>query len=877
MRFYRLLLRLYPASFRENYGEELIGVFAAQQRRTAGFLPRARLWMVTIADVLLNAARAHADILRQDLRLAVRTLRRSPAFSITAIVVTALGVGATTATVTLTDFVLLRPLPFPDSEQLVKIWQGPPDRPPTLRGLSGTNDVSPGLYLGWKSLSPVFSSMGAFGTVTSNLTGSGDPERLDGAVVTYDALPTVGIAPALGRPFRVDDDREDAPCVVLISQSLWRQHFAGERSALGTRMILDDESCEIAGVMPRGFDFPSRTTQFWRPVRFAPDAATDFGDRYLRIIGRLKPQVSFEQGRGALAAASAQLARTTSADRANVSAVMISLRDEINDQSRMLLITMAAAAGCLLLIACTNLASLTVARATTRARELAVRTALGAGRRRLIRQWLTESALLAAVGGSIGLAVAIGAIPTAIRLVPTTLPIAEVPSVDLRMLAIAAIATLGTGIGFGVLPAVRVARRPAATDLREAGRSSAGRGATRLRGALVVTQVAASIVLLVGAGLLIRALERVQATPPGFDTSRVLTLRTFLPWSKYGPQATRTHFYQRVLGDVARMPGVTAAAYTSYLPMTFRGGIWDVTIPGRPVNPARPDFASARFVTPQYFRAMGIPLMAGRAFDESDSERTQPIAIVSASFATTYLDGREAIGATFTFGPAGRRTIVGIVGDVKVRGLERRSEPQTYLPYTQQGDNQVMGYSPKDLVVRFDPAHGDDDALLAAVPAIRRIITGADPAQPISDVQPLSALVDGETGTRVIQVRVLGAFALVSCLLAAVGLHGLLAFVVSTRTREFGVRLALGAQPRQILALVARRGMWLGLVGVVAGLAVAYDAGRWLDSLLAGISPTDLMTLSVAAGLSLLVTIVSSLLPAIKAARTNPRDAIQAE
>jgi predicted permease len=508
---------------------------------------------------------------------------------------------------------------------------------------------------------------------------------------------------------------------------------------------------------------------------------------------------------------------------------------------------------------------------------LAVRTALGAGRRRLVRQWLTESALLAALGGGLGLIVAIGAIPTAIKLIPTTLPIAEVPGVDLRMLAIAAVATLGTGIGFGVLPALRAARRQAAVDIREAARSSASRGATRLRGALVVIQVAASIVLLVGAGLLIRALEQVQATPAGFDTSRVLTMRTVLPWSKYGLQARRTVFYQRVLAGVSAVPGVSAAAYTSYLPMTMRGGVWDVAVPGRPVNRANPDSGSARFVTPRYFAAMGIPLVAGRAFDDADSENAQPIAIVSASFVQSYLNGESAIGRTFAFGLAGQRSIVGVVGDVRVRGLERRSEPQVYLPFTQQGDNQTMGYTPKDLVVRFDASHGDDDAMQAAVPRIREVLAAADPDQPITDIRPLSAIIEGETVTRMVQVRVLGAFAVLSCVLAAVGLHGLLAFVVSARTREFGVRLALGARPRQILVAVAGRGVLLGGIGVAVGLLVAYDAAAWLDSLLAGISRADVVTFSVAAGLSLVVTIAGSLLPALRAARTNPRDAIQAE
>ena len=538
---------------------------------------------------------------------------------------------------------------------------------------------------------------------------------------------------------------------------------------------------------------------------------------------------------------------------------------------------MSGAAGCLLLIACTNLASLTIARATTRNRELAVRTALGAGRRRLTRQLLTETTTLAVLGGTAGVAIAVAAIPTAVRLVPTALPIAETPSADLRMLAIAALATLGTGIGFGVFPALRAARRATADGLRENGRTGSSQRTTRLRSALVITQVAASIVLLVGAGLLIRALIRVQATPAGFNTDGVLTMRTFLPWSTYGLQSKRTEFYRQVLDELHAVPGVQAAGYTSYLPMTMRGGVWAVVIPGRPVDPDRPELASSRFVTPRYFEAMGIPLVAGRAFTQADSAQAQPVAIVSQTFVTKYLGGGDALGQTFEFFLAGKRSIVGVVADVKFRGLERNNEPQVYMPHQQQGDNRTMGYVPKDLVIRLDPARTDAQAMEAIVPAIRRVIRTADPDQPISDVQPLGAILEGETVGRVVQVRVLGAFAALSLLLAAVGLHGLLAFVVNARTREFGVRLALGAKPRQILAQVARQGIVLGACGIGAGLLAAYAVGRWLESVLAGVSPADVLTLSIVSIVSLLVCVIGSFMPALRASRTNPREAMQSE
>lgn len=832
--------------------------------------------MTAFFVALIDAARVHVDILRQDVRQTFRGLRRSPGFALAAITVTILGVGATTAAFTLTDHVLLRPLPFPDSERLVKVLQGSTTRPANLRGLRGTNEISPGLYYAWRA-SASFSTFGVYGLASSNLSGDGEPERLDGANITATGLEAVGVTPALGRGFSAADDAENAPCTVIIGDGLWRRRFGGDRAVLGRTLRIDDESCEVIGVMPAGFNFPYRSTSFWRPLRFTANRVEDFGDTYLRGIARLRPGVSFEGARAELETLAASQRQTWPQERAMVAPVMIRVRDELNDQSRMLVVAMACAAGCLLLIACTNLASLMIARATARGRELALRTVLGAGQRRLVRQLLTESLVLAMIGGSIGLALAVSVIPVAAKLVPSALPITEIPAVDLRMLLIALVATLGTGIAFGVLPAFRAARRVAGGDLRDSSRTGSGRTSSRLRDGLVVLQVAASIVLLVGTGLLVRALISVQSTPAGFTTERVMTARTFLPWSKYGEQARRVEFYRRVLDEVSAIPGVSAAGYTSYLPFTFRGGVWGVVLPGQTLEPGRTQLASSRFVTPAYFEAMGIPALGGRAFDESDSLQSQPVAIVSQSFVTSYLQGREPIGQTFQFGPAGERTIVGVVGDVRFRGLEVRNEPQVYMPYQQQGDNRTMGYTPKDLVVRLRADDAGTAAMDGLPSAIRRIVANADRDQPVSDIQPLETLLAGETVSRKVQVRVLAGFAAVSCLLAGVGLHGLLAFVVARRTREFGVRLALGAQPRQILGLVARRGLMLGGLGVAAGVWFAYLAGRSMEALLAGLSPADPLTVSAAVALSIVITIAGSLLPAIRAARINPKQAIEVE
>jgi predicted permease len=877
MSFYRLLLRLYPRSFRNEYGEELCRIFARRRRDASGLGSIALLWIGAFGDTLVNAARVHFDILRQDLRHTSRTLRRTPGFTVTAVIVTALGVGATTAAFTLADHVLLRPLPFPEPDRLVKIWEGSTSRPASARGIAGTNDVAPPNYLDWKAMSSSFAMMGAYTFASSNLVGSGEPERLDGTSVTADVLPTVGVEPAIGRTFAATDDLPGAPCTVIISDGLWRQRFGGGASILGQSIVLDDEPCAVIGVMPRAFEFPTRTVRFWRPIRFEADVHEDRGNNYLRVIARLKPGISREQAAGDLAGVSATLAKMYPNSNAEVAAVMIQLRDEVGSQSRMLLYALAGASLCVLLIACTNLASLLIARASVRSRELAVRTAMGAGRERLVRQMLTESVLIALAGGGLGLVVAAAAVPMVVKLVPTGLPIAEAPAMDLRMLLTAAVLTLGTAIGFGVLPAFRAVRQAGTAGLRDGARAGSGRRAERMRSGLVIAQVSASVILLVCAGLLIRALMRVQSIDPGFNARGVLTMRTTLPSRKYGPQAWRIQFYQRVLEQVRALPGVKAVGFTSFLPMTNRGGIWNAELPGRPRRPGGGDFASARYITPDYLRAMEIPLKSGRGLTDADSLNSQQVALVSEEFVRLYLDGQAPIGRTFRFGPGGERTIVGVVGEVRVRGLERQSEPQVYMPYQQQADDNAMNYAPKDLVVRVNAGDLDEQQAGLLTSSIRRIVASVDPGQPIADVKPLSAIVDGETTARAVQVRVLGAFAGLACLLAAIGLHGLLAFIVSARTREFGVRLALGARPREILQMVARRGANLAITGIAIGGGLAYLAGRWMQSLLFGLDPADVLTLAVAISLSLVMTLAGSLIPAVRAARTNPTEAIRTE
>ena len=873
MRLHRWLMALYPRSFRNEYGGEMDRVFRRRRRDASGPIGVAGLWMSEIVDVIANASRVHLDILRQDLRYSLRVLRRSPGFFAAAVIVTALGIAATTASFTLTDHVLVRPLPFPGADRLVKLWQADPERAAGQHGLQGTNDVSPANYRDWKNLTSSFESAGAYTFASANLVGAGDPERLAGALVTADAMRVIGVSPATGRALSDADDRAGAACAVLVSHDFAQRKFPS--GAIGQNIVMDQEPCSIAGVMPRGFDFPVRDLAFWRPIRFASDSFDDRNDTYLRVIARLKPGVSEAEANADLTRVSARLAQQYPAFNRKIAAVAIALRDEINDQARLMIYVVAGASACLLLIACTNLASLFLARATSRHGELSIRTALGAGSERLVRQLLTDAVVIALAGGGLGVLIAIRVVPLIATLAPNTLPIGEAPAADWRMLLVAAMATVITVLTCGVLPALRAARHASAGGLRDGARTGASRRTERLHGVLVVAQVAASVALLICAGLLLRALWRVQAIDPGFKTGNVLTMRLSLPWPQYAPNAARTTFYRRVVDDIGALPGVEEAALASYLPLTMRGGVWEVFLPGRPAEPgSEVQMALTRFVTPRYFSAMSIPLVRGRVFDDRDTIRGEPTAIVSETFGNAIWPGESSIGRRFVMMQT-EVTIVGIVGEVKVRGLERRNEPQVYLPSGQQPDGSFINYTPRDLAVKMRASDAAGMGAMAA--SIRGVVNRIDPQLPISSVRPLAEIVTDDTAVRAVQANVLRAFAVVAIVLAGVGLHGLLAFMVSARTRELGIRLALGAAPRDILSLVIGRGLMLACIGGAIGLGIGYLAGMSFRAVLAGVNPADIVAIGGALGVSIVMVIAGSVWPAIRAARINPIIATRAE
>jgi predicted permease len=804
----------------------------------------------------------HFDILKQDLRYTARSLGRARGFALTAILLTALGVGANTAAFSVADFVLLRPLPFPGADALVRLCEGPREG----GGWGCVNQLSPANYRDFKSMSASFDGMGAFTGGTVNLVGGGEPRRLGTAQVTPEVLTVLGVKPVLGRVFQ--SSGADDSSAAVISYGLWQSQFGGNPGVLGQKVNLSGAPFTIIGVMPRSFYFPDRGAQMWTMLTFQPDDYADRTNSYIEGVGRLKPGVTFERARAELVTLAERLGRDYPQTNADTGISFYRMRDNMSPRFRLMLLSLGGATLCLLLLTCSNLANLLLVRAAGQEREMALRSALGAGRHRLARQLITQSVVLAILGGLAGVVIAVLTVPLFSTLVPPTLPLDTQPGLDLRVLAVAALFTGFTGLGFGLFPALRAGHTGFAA-LREGTRAGGGRK-QRVRAVLVAVEVTMSVILLITSGLMLRAVWRVQAIDPGFVPQHVLTLRTALPRPKYDSPVQRGEYYDRVLTRVRALPGVQNAAFISGLPMVMTGLITGVEVPGREVRGRRQEGVSHRWATPQYFRTMGIPLRRGRDFEDADTSNRAWIAVVSASFAERYWPGQDPIGKTFKHRDR-TRTVVGVVGDVRIRGLERNSEPQIYLPARQITGDFPSILDPKDLVIRHE---GQGDALVAAV---RRIVHEIDPEQPISDVRSLEEVLAGDTASRRAQLQVLGVLAAVAVLLSAVGIYGLLAYTVSQRSQEIGVRLALGADPATVGRMILADGMRMAAIGTVPGVLGAYAAARGMSALLFGVPPGDPATFAAAVGLALLMTLAGSLVPALRAVRVSPMSVLRSE
>jgi predicted permease len=861
MNFYRLLLHLYPSSFRAEYGDEMSAIFALELGRRSGMAARCGLWFSTVSEIVFNAAMVHWEITRRDLFHSTRSLLGSPGFTLTAILLVTIGIGANVAVFTLANFVLVRPLPFPEPERLMRVWE-------RHAGYSKM-ELSPANYRDMIASSTSFTALAAYNGNSMSLVGQGEPQRIEGASVTGNLFSTLGRPALIGRYFNEKDDQAGAPGTVVLSYALWQTAFGGDPSIVGKSLSLDNQPYTVIGVMPHDFRFPARDTQFWTPFRFKEANYQDRNDNLLEGISRLKPGVSIAQAQGELLLIAARLRRQYPKENEDVDFSVIALRDELTTESRLLLQGLCGAALCVLVIACANLANLLLARSLARQRELSIRLSLGASRRNLLRQLLTESLLLGLAGGASATAVAVAALPLLSRLVPNELPVQQVPTVDAQTLLFALGLTLITITAFGVSPALQACRDAGLSGLR-VGVRTGGTGNHQARSALVIAELGASVVLLVLSGLLIRALWKVQSVDPGFRTSGILSLSTDLPFPKYNKTSTREQFYGKVLTDVRALPGVTGAGYITNLPMTWGGGIWPVLVDGRSQIRTEGNSASMRFVTPGLFSTLGIPIKSGRAVSESDTVDRPWVAVVSESFVRRYWPNEQPIGRHFNFAWHDHE-VIGVVGDIRARGLERTSEPQVYLSSKQDADDGLTYYAPKDLVIQSTQP---PERLL---PTIREIIHKADPEQPISNIRTVEEVLAGETESRTIQMRVLIVFTAVAIVLAGLGLYGLLAFMVSMRQLEFGIRLALGAGPGDLFKMVLLEGFKLAVAGLLPGLLLAYIAARLLESLLAGVQPADALTFSTAAGLCLITTLLGTLFPALRAVRADATAVMRAE
>jgi putative ABC transport system permease protein len=802
----------------------------------------------------------------QDIKYAARALRKSPGFTFFAVTVLALSIAANTAIFSIADAVLLRPLPYRAAEQLVKVWEDgssygfPRDTP------------APGNFSDWKTRNHAFADMAAYSWDDLNFTGDGNPEQLSADEVSANLFSVLGVSAALGRDFRPDDNILGAAGVAILSQGLWLRRFGGNPEIIGQEIRLDGEKCTVIGVMPHGFLFPDRRTELWVPWRFTKEKLADHGSHFLNVIARLRPGVSLQTANADLATIAKQLEQEHPDSNAKIGAFAAPLREELTGDMRPAILVLFGAVCFVLLIACANIANLLLARASGKRRELALRLTLGASRLRIMGQMLTESLLLATIAGSIGLALSVWATQFLSSLIPAG--IAPLPGSPLnsRVLLFTAAVSLLTGILFGVIPALRVSSLNLATSLKDGGsRSGVGSGGQRLRDVLVVSEVALAIVLLTGAVLMIRSFENLAHLDTGFRPDHVLVLRSPIQMKRYDTQARRTAFYDQVLEKVEHLPGVVAAGYTTWIPLTNEGGATGITIEGHPEPaPGQMPIPNARIVSRNYISALRMKLIEGRLFGESDGSGTQLVALINQTLARNLWPGDDPVGKRFKRGAfradAPWITIVGIVGDVHQAGPAAPARAEMYLPYRQQ-----EFFPPDYLAVRTS----GEPLLLAE--SVRQQIWSVDKQQPVAEVMPLERLVGENLAPRRMQASLLGGFAGLALLLASIGIYAVLSFVVTQRTQEIGVRMALGAHSRDVLRMVFSHGLKLFAVGAVLGLAAALALSRTMGYLLYGVSASDplsFLTVTVALGL---VTLLACYIPARRAMRVDPLVALRYE
>jgi putative ABC transport system permease protein len=813
------------------------------------------------------------ETLWQDLRFGARTLFRNPGFAAIAILTLALGIGANAAIFSVVNAVLLRPLPWSEPDRAVMIWSKWTAFDKTW--------VATGEVVDYRRRSRTLQEVATWGDGQVNLTGDGDPERVSAANVSANTFSTLGVAPLVGRTFTAQEDFPSGPRLVVLGYGLWNRRYLRDASIVGRSVQINGSPYEVVGVMPSGFLLPTdfqnpEPTQLWMPLQMDP-ASTDHGSHGLYAAGRLVPGATVRQAADELhGIARAMTSEGLYPVQMEFDTVVHSLTDEVVGSVRLSIWLLFGAVGFLLLIACANVANLLLARAEARQREIAVRSALGAGGLRVLRQLLTESLVLTAASAAAGLTLAYGAVRLVAWWNPASIPRVAGVSLDWKVLLFTALVALVTSVLFSLAPALRAMRVDLTESLKDGGQSvSTGGARQRFRNALVVVEMALAVVLLVGAGLMLRSLWALQRVPIGFEPSNVLTMRVSLPAATYATPEQVVVFYQQLLERVRQLPGVRSAGAARLLPLGSTIGDFGLRVEGYAPPPGTGAKGDWQIVTDGYLESIGERLVRGRTIQPSDTSDTQPVALINEEMARRYWNGRDAIGGRFRIGGGNPErplvTVVGIVADVRHNGITDVVKEKFYVPHTQwhkSTGNPIRGMS---LVVKA----GQDPIRLAG--PIRQEIRALDATLPVANVRTMDDVVGATMSSPRFTGFLLVTFAAIALALSAIGIYGVLSYLVSRRTREIGIRLAIGAGRAQVLRLVLASGLLLAIAGVAAGLAVAFVATQSMTTLLHDVNPADPLTFGTVAAVLTVVAVLSSLVPAWRATRVDPVVALKAE
>ena len=805
------------------------------------------------------------SILR-DLAFGIRLLVRNPVFAGVAIITLALGIGANTAIFSVVNSVLLRPLPYKDSERLVALWNAPP-RTGEAAGAAQADNAPMSLkgFLDWKEQKQIFEELGAYWHPDYNLTGQGEPKRVRGFRSSLSMLSMLGVKPDLGRLASPDEEQASGERVAMITYGLWQSRFGGNQDVIGKTLTLDNNLYTIIGVLPKNFHF-NIDWEVWIPLRLdikLVPADLDF----LSVVGKLRPGLNVEQAQREASAVAARLSQESGSDNG---ARVVPLRDQVVGDTRPHLLVLLGAVGFVLLIACTTVANLLLTHAAARSKEIAIRLAMGASRGRLIRQLLTESLALSLVSGALGLLIGVLGTSLLAEVARERLPRVEEISIDGIVLAFTLGISVLTGLIFGLAPALQASRSDLQETLKEGGRQqNAGAGKNRLRATLVVIEIAVSLILLVGAGLLIRSFVRLLDIDKGFDADNVLTMEMSLSPAKYQEPQQEVAFLQQVLEQISTINGVEAVALVSNLPLSGASTRGAFGIEGQPLPEEDRPQAEYIAASSDYFRALRIPLIKGRAFDQRDNENSPHVVIISATTAKRFFQDQDPIGkrVELYWGEPGWNEVIGVVGDIRNQSLEATVLPQIYFPSVQQPEKaSTMGMK---ILIRttINPT--------SLIDPVRERVSRLDKDQPLSQVRTMEQIIAESVGERRLATWMTGGFALVALFLAAVGIYGIMSYAVTQRTHEFGIRVALGAQPWDVLKLVLRQGMLLTLLGIVIGLGGALAVGQIIGSLLFGVTKTDLITFVSVSLLLAGAALLACYLPARRATKVDPMKALR--